>query len=608
MRFVPVFRGFSAFWMFCWISLIGGAAVAGGNPSTIGRGCEIGWEKPLEAPTYPAKLRPAVAGSISESSGLREPDMDWVNATLAGMTLDEKIGQMMMPWYDSGGSAGQIATYRVSGFVFSSWNTSGVASVVQAVNSLQSQSAIPLWFSVDSETGVGARYGDEATVFPMNMGVAAANDEVLTASAGWVTAREAWAMGIQIGFSPVVDVNTDMYNPIIATRSYSDRPELVARMAEAFTSGARRGGMLTCLKHYPGHGPTDQDSHLTIPIVKLSEDNLRQVHIYPYQQLIQNGFSDLVMTAHVWYEALDPGEDPWPATLSYRAMTEILRDDLGFTGLAISDAFSMAGVSGILEPGEAVVTAIKNGLDIILIPPDLAVSVAALQDAVQGGQLTESRIDASVRRILIAKSRCWLPEARTRDEAEMWNVLRHPEHLAIAETIARASITRVKEQPGVLPLQPEQSVLCLRLRYGSGIFHYGATSNFTDRLAAALPDFQLEHVDRSLDENEITAYLAAAEQVDRVVVAGYDWRPIITTSQINLVKRLIEGPTPVVYISFGSPYEGVFIPEMENYFLAYSAAEVSQWAGADVLLGVLDPQGTLPVSVYGHPEPMWQLY
>jgi beta-N-acetylhexosaminidase len=576
-------------------------------------GCDIEIETPMvgEIISAPDKTRVLPRGPLTVNfSGTRPADTAWVETTLAGMTLEQKLGQMMIPWYDSSASAGQIAGYGISGCIFSSWNTSGATSVVQAVNNLQSVSPIPLWFAADFECGAGARFGD-ATVLPMNMAIGAADDESLATQAGWVTAREAWAMGIQIGFGPCVDVNTDPENPVISTRSYGDRADLVARMAEAYVTGAHSVGMLTCLKHYPGHGPTDQDSHLTLPVVNISETGLRDVHIYPYSSLISGGYADLVMSAHVWYTALDPGPDPWPATLSSNAMTDILRTDLGFIGVAISDAFTMAGVSGTLTTEEAVVTAVQNGLDVILIPPDLGDSVNALKDAVIAGDITMARIDQAVRRILTAKSRMWLPENRYRDEAEMWATLKHPSHLAVAENIARESITSFSEEAGVLPLETTDNVLCLRLVDGGIIFNNPARSytHFTGRLDAALPNFTLGHVDRSLNQSAISGFISLAAGFDKVIVVAYDWKPIMTDDQVDVIDGIIAGPTPLVFISFGSPYHAMKLSGLETHYCGYSNSEPSQRAGADTLLGTLLPLGTPPISTYGYTSvTSWPVY
>jgi beta-N-acetylhexosaminidase len=572
-------------------------------------------EKEKKEISLPAEMLPAppvdlARAGISEASPLRAPDLDWVNSTMASMSLDEKIGQMFMDWY-SGNSPDQVTEYHLGGFIFSSFNTSGASSIIQAANSLQALATTPLWFAADSEAGAGSRFGD-ATFIAMNMAHGAADDQVLAASAGWVTGRESWALGIQIGFGPVVDVNTDWRNPIIGTRAYSDREQRVTRLAGAFAEGANRGGMLTCLKHYPGHGPTDVDSHLDLPVVSISEQEFRAVHLYPYQHLIQQGFSDLVMSAHVWYHALDPGAQPWPATLSENAMTTILRDELGFTGVTFSDAFSMAGLSGIMDDNEAVITAINNGIDVILIPRSLAANFAAVRQAVLDEEITQARIDEAVRRILIAKSRCWLPEAKYRNEAESLTILKSPEHLAVAQAVGRASITAVTETGGIVPLLPELDVFYVRLRYSTVIFDsYGRPHTaFSDPLSVGLPNFTQVNADRSMSSSEIAGIVSQASGADRVVVACYDWKPrSMTDDQVQLVDQLIQGPAPVIFASFGSPYHIFDLAEQPAaYYMGYCNAETSQSAMAEVLLGALEPMGTSPVSQFQSTVGLWRMY
>lgn len=564
--------------------------------------CVIGQEVLDAFPTDISK--PAVAIQATGAiEGLRSPDMEWVNTTLSGMTLRDKIGQMIIQWYYADSSVSEVTNLKIGGIIFS---RRGAASVVDAVNELQVVAQTPLWFAADFEAGTGTRI-TEGTVFPMNMALGAADSEILAASCGIVTAREAQAMGIQIGFGPVVDVNTDPNNPIIGIRSYSDNPALVTRMARAWVSGAHQGGMLTCLKHYPGHGPTEDDSHTTLPVVRLSEEILRRVHLAPYENLIADGYSDLVMSAHVWYTELDPG-DPMPATLSHKAMTQILRQEMGFTGLTISDAFTMAGLGNVFPVDQAVVIGVQNGLDIILMPPNTAQAINALETAVNEGVIPLSRIEDAVRRILMAKSQVGLPENRFRNEAAMWATLARPEHHAVAQAVARASITRVSEAQGVLPLLPEQKVLCLIVEHQRSGLYYRHYSNFTNRLAADLPLMEVRSVALNITQTGINQILADATGFDRVILATYDWIKITQSNQLQLMRRLVEGNTPVILFSFGSPYHGLQVPGLETFFCAYSCPEVSQEAGADVLLGKLQAEGTLPIDDYEIPHPAWMVY
>ncbi len=596
-----------------WVlGLLAWGWAAGAAEITPPIGCDIGQEAFLRAEAAQArKVIPPPRWSLAtalveESSPLQEASLAWVESTLEAMTLDEKIGQMIMPWYGSS-SASQVENLKIGGFIFSSWNTSGALSIVQAVNQLQAIANVPLWFAADAECGAGARFG-EATVLPMNMALGAADSEVLAASAGWVTARECWALGIQIGFCPVVDVNTEPENPIISTRSYGDRPTRVAQLAKAFADGAHRGGMLTCLKHYPGHGPTDADSHTTLPTVDLPESELRSFHLKPYELMIAEGYNDLIMTAHIWCQAFEPST-PWPATLSSKIMTDILRGEFGYEGITISDAFTMSGLGQVVpDEAVAVVTGVSNGLDIILTPSSTDGTAAALKAAVLAGDLSESRIDAAVRRILAAKSRAGLDTNRFRDEGIYPALLKHPDHLEIAAAIARASITMVSQEAGVLPLDSSQDVLCLRLSNTSIIFNVPARgyTHFTDPLADRLPSFELHSVDRSLDTADMDIISASAAAADRVVVAGYDWSTGMTSSQYTLLQRLVEGPTPVIFVSMGSPYSGMKVAGLENYLCAYSNSEASQKAAAEALLGDFEPRGVLPVLEV--PRAYWELY
>ena len=417
----------------------------------------------LHAGTYnfhqPKKIKYQKSHRMNKISGrgFREPDMNWVNSTLSGMTLEEKAAQMIV-MRQSAISNNNIISLQIGGVHI---NSGSADSVLDSINYLQSNVEVPIWFTADFEAGTAYRI-DGGTLLPNNMALGAANDEILAASCGWVTAREAWAMGINVTLSPVVDVVTHPSNPIIGTRSFGDKPYIVSRMAGAWINGAHSEGLFTCLKHYPGHGDTHISSISSLPEIDVTERELQYFHLYPYQNLINNGFSDLIMSAHVWYPILEPG--PWPCTLSSVAMTQVLRNELGYEGLTISDAFTMRGLtSSVSSNAEAAVIGVKNGLDMLLAPPDASEIINALLNAVNSGEIPLSRIDDAVKRILMAKSSIWLPEEKLRDNGELMSVLKHPDHLAIAEAGARASITSISEEKGILPLLEDQQVVCYLL-------------------------------------------------------------------------------------------------------------------------------------------------
>jgi beta-N-acetylhexosaminidase len=379
----------------------------------------------------------AGAAPVQPGPALREPDTVWIESTLAGMTLDEKIGQMIMPGYSAGSADGLVTNWHVGGFIFQGNGNNG-PSVLAATNHLQSIADTPLIFSTDCEAGLGARFLD-ATRFPLNMGSAAAYDLDLVQQQGRVTARECRAIGIQIGFGPVLDVNTEPVNPIIGTRSYSDNPSSVTALARAYVQGANAEGLLCTYKHFPGHGAAAFDSHLGLPTINISTAELQAKHVSPYAQLISEGTGDIVMTAHVWYPALDPGPTPWPATISNNALTGILRNQLAYQGCVISDSFAMGGLVQAAPTYDAVKYGVLAGLDIILTPASVADAFNGIKDRVLSNEIPESRIDAAVRRILALKSRAGMPET-TVLPVEGLATVGHPANIAVAEQIAHKAI------------------------------------------------------------------------------------------------------------------------------------------------------------------------
>jgi len=568
------------------------------NPDYVS--CGIGIKETYTEDSLPEIPSPKdfllrLADSPTTGPPLREPDMVWVEDTLSSMTLNEKIGQMIMPGHSSSAKS-YIDNYHVGGFAFTG-NNRQASDLISKTNDLQAYSQQPLFFAIDAEAGLGARVAD-ATIFPLIMGFGAANDPSLTEDCGKITARETRALGIQIAFGPVVDVNTEPLNPIISTRAYSDDPLRVTNLARGFITGARREGLLCTFKHYPGHGDTYGDSHSGLPLVDATKKTLNDVHIYPYSQLAGTADIDLVMTAHVWYSAYYPG-NPWPATLSSIFLTDILRTQIGYNGLIISDAYNMSGlVVAVSDPGERAVVGVEAGLDIILMP-NVSSTFTGIKNAVIGERLTEERINESVRRILIAKSRAGLPEMKNVDPSAYLDVLRHPEHLEKVREVCEKAFTCGKNRMAPhSPLNRDNSVLVLTLDASSTIFYRMSSDYFTDALGSEIPGIQIIDVPTNISLTQHNSILSAAEGVDKVVVAGYDWYKIRSNDQVDLINDLCESSV-VIYACFGAPYHYMQIPYVDAFYCGYSSVDAMQETAVEVLLGDLPPQGDPPVSLDG---------
>ncbi|MBN1900767.1 hypothetical protein JW926_05505 [Candidatus Sumerlaeota bacterium] len=546
---------------------------------------------------YPVGLH--ISDSPTSGPPLREPNMTWVEDTMSSMTLDEKIGQLIISSQHSSGES-LIDNYKVGGFIFLG-NGQNAGNIVNSVNRLQEYSPFPLWFAIDSEAGLGARVAN-ATIFPLIMASGAADDPALTELCGRITARESRALGIQIGFGPVVDVNTEPVNPIISTRSYSDDPDRVARLAEGYIAGARAEGILCTFKHYPGHGATTGDSHSSLPTVNLTSETLHSDHIKPYRDLASTGNIDFVMSAHVWYPAFDPGT-PWPATLSTVCLKDILRTDIGYNGVIISDSYGMAGLAvAVPDEQERAVVGLEAGLDIILNPPNVGNAFNGIKNAVISERLTMDRIDESVRRVLIAKSRVGLPEATTVTATLYPTVLQHPEHLQAVRDLSEKSFTCGKYMLASSPAVPPSShALVLTLTATKTIFYCFSATYFTSPFVAAVPNTTVRSVSASVSTTERNQILAQAEEHDIIVVAGYDWYKIMPQSQVDLINDLCDLTKPVIYVSFGAPYHYLQIPDVDAFYCGYASVPQMQDVAVEVLVGEREPIGNLPVHVEGLP-------
>ncbi|HEY8394984.1 MAG TPA: glycoside hydrolase family 3 N-terminal domain-containing protein, partial [Thermaerobacter sp.] len=435
----------------------------------------------------------ALAGGEGSGQGWRElpkkgwkddeVKRGWIQRLIARMTLEEKVGQLFMidvygrtptdPAYEEtnlGTGRGvrnfaeAIEKYHVGGFIYFNWNGNiGVPldprQVQDLSNGLQEiarrqRVPIPLLIATDQEGGIVARVREPATEFPGSMALGATRSATLAEQAARITARELRALGINMNLAPVLDVNVNPANPVIGVRSFAEDPDLVAELGVAQVRGYQAEGVIATVKHFPGHGDTDVDSHYGLPIIHHDRKTLDEVDLKPFRAAIAAGV-DAVMTAHIVVPALD--DSGLPATLSRPILTRLLREELGFQGVIITDALNMQGAQ-VLPPERIPVEAIKAGADILLMPPDVELAYNAVLDAVRRGEIPERRIDESVYRILELKLKRGLFEDPFADPAEL-AVLGTAESHAVAAEIADRSITLLKNEGGVLPLPAGTRVL-----------------------------------------------------------------------------------------------------------------------------------------------------
>ncbi len=546
-------------------------------------------------------------------AGEPRPAAPWSRATLARLTLAEKVGQMIgvrasglnrpAASTEARRLRDQVGRLKVGTVVVFE---SEVDSLPRALNAVQGLAEVPLLVAADLERGMSFRIRRGVVPLPYAMAIGATRSSEAARFTGEVTAREGRALGIHWAFAPVADVNNNPDNPVINVRSYGEDPALVARLARAFVEGARAGGLLTTAKHFPGHGDTAIDSHLHVATVEAARERLNAVELLPFRSVVEAGV-DWVMMGHIAVPALDASRTP--ATLS-SPMAEVLRNDLGFSGLIVTDALDMAGARPTWA-GEAAVRAVQAGADVILLPPRPEVVVQSILQALRQGRLTEARIDASVRRILETKERLGLDRDRRVDVKGVAGNVDRPEDVAKALEIARASITVVRNEGGVLPLAAEEPLRLLHLVLSSDARDSAVQKILEGELQARGVATSTVSLGPEVSEEttrDIVVRTAGATHVLAscfVRVSGGKGTVDMSETQARLLRELATSGKPLVVVSFGSPYLLRQFPEAPVYVAAYGSAESSQRAAIAALFGEFAVGGKLPVTLpglyaYGH--------
>ena len=544
----------------------------------------------------------------------------WAEETLAKMTLRQKVAQMIMPIvlgdYAPKGStthdrvARLVEEVEVGGVIVSVGSPTDVAV---KLNDLQGHARVPLLVGSDLETGPGFRLSGAvhsptnivlggATQFPNLMALGAADDSGLAYEMGRITAEEARAVGIHVPFAPVLDVNNNPDNPIINVRSFGEDPEQVARLGAAFVRGVQEHGAIATGKHFPGHGDTGVDSHLSLPLIDVSRARMDSVELVPFRRAVEAGMGG-IMTAHITVPALNGGNGD-PATLSPLIMNGLLRDELGFRGLLFTDAMDMGAIERGWGRGEAAVRAVEAGADVLLMPPSPEVAIEAVLEAVCDGRLAESRIDLSVRRILEEKERLGLHRQRTVPLERVPLVVGIPSHEEVAERVARNSITLLRNENNLLPLLGTRSARVVSVSYHRNN-DLLAGRYFDARLRARYPRLDEISVGRDTDPAVYDGILRRAARANLVVVSlyitarSYAGSVAVPEETSAFIERLAAERIPHVVVSFGNPYLITEFPSAQTYLLAWSGHPVSQRAAAEALFGDIPITGRTPTAIPG---------
>ena len=534
-------------------------------------------------------------------------DSDFVDDMISEMDLREKIGQLFFisangRFYNENAEAFREVTDRISrhnagGVMFFGGNVYGQAHMT---NTLQSVSEIPLMISQDMEFGAAMRVRG-STYFTPAMGVAATRNPDLAYQKGKITAREARALGVHQIYAPVVDVNNNPANPIINVRSFSEDPQVVAEFAGAFHRGAESEGVIATAKHFPGHGDTDTDSHISLPSIPHDYTRLDSLELRPFRQLINNGIPS-IMTAHISFPALS-GQPGIPGTLDGQIINSMLRDSLNFDGLVVSDALEMEGLTSHFSPGTAAVNAIKAGVDVLLIPPDMLTAIDEIEKSVERGLLDESEIDSSVRRILGWKEKMGLFDDRYVDMDSLRSVINHPDHQKVADRISRESITLLRNNNEILPIRPNRHPRVQIISLADD--RSGSTgSSFARAVRSYHPDVGFRIFDRRTHPDDIERMIRDARRADLVILASYirvrtSQSIQLSSDQQNFLRRLENINTPTALVSFGNPYVFEDFPDADVHLAAWSTSSSQVGAATDALFGGSPITGKLPIRIPG---------
>ena len=490
-----------------------------------------------------------------------------------------------------------IEQNRVGGFVFYRGDANELAALT---NEMQRLAKVPLLIAADFERGLPMQIRS-GTGFTHNMGIAAAGDPQAAYRKGRIIAEEMRALGVNWLYGPVADVANNPDNTMINVRSFGEDPKRVAGFVTAEVRGLREGGVLATIKHFPGHGDTPIDSHIKLPILNLNRTRLESIELVPFRAAINVGV-DSIMMAHLALPAITG--DNLPASLSPKLTTDLLRRDLKFDGIITTDSLGMGAITENFSATESSVRAIKAGADVALLPPDPAAAIQAIETAVRQGEITEERINESVRRLLRAKYRVGLAKQRTVDLNAVNRIIERPENMREAQRVAEKSITLLRNEGNVLPLEIK--------RAERASFIVIAADNDPEEGRTFIPQIEQRvkktrtvRVDQRTTAAEYDAMLAEAAKADVIVAAPFIKRAALKGTitlpeeQAEFVRRLIQAGKPMAIVAFGSPYQIRQFPKAPVYMATYAIEDVAQEAAVRALFGEIPVSGRLPVSVPG---------
>ncbi len=558
---------------------------------------------------------------FSSVATVRAQDQNWIETALARMTLEEKVGQLfvadLVAVYSHQQSPNYryameiIQRYRVGGFILAGGTVTDIALMT---NALQRESKLPLLINADLENGLGFLHSwrwmqgrapelpkylsGGGTTFPSMMAIGATGNPQHAYELGCITAREARAVGIHWTNSPVADVNNNPNNPIINTRSFGEDAAQVAKFVAAYVNGLQEEGMIATLKHFPGHGDTEEDTHIKLPILPFDEKRLDAIEFVPFRSGIAAGAKAL-MTAHLALPQIDSTKRP--ATLSSPVITGLLRNKLGFQGLVVTDGMPMQGITDHYSADEAAILAIEAGVDAILVPAEFVKAYDGVLAAVQSGRISRKRLDESVRRILTVKSWLGLERSRLVDIEKISDVVAAPETEALADKISNVSVTLLRHQNHLLPL-PATTRLKIVAVSDDPYPEFGR--ELQRQLESELAAISLTHLSNESSREFIqqTLHFDNAEVILLGVylsIGAWKGKPTFSLALQDFFAQVGALPKPVITVAFGDPYVIGKLPETAVMMTPYNGAKVGERAIAKAIIGRIDITGKLPVTIPG---------
>lgn len=572
--------------------------------------------------------------TLTAQPALDKVAQQWVLATLKKLTLEQLVGQMIFAPLNSTYLSSDSDQYEalvkliheshVGGLIAFGGtepmpnvmlnNTYGPVILGQPLelaslfNRLQGVSALPLLTTADFEWGVAMRVAG-TTKFPRAMAFGAAGDPQLAYEAGKVVGVESRAIGVHVDFGPVADVNNNPRNPVINIRSFGEDPARVGAMVNGWVTGLQDAGMLATLKHFPGHGDTDVDSHLGLPIITHPRSRLDTVELPPFQGGMAAGAAG-VMVAHMEMPAIDP--EKRPATFSPVIIGDVLRGQMKFDGLIFTDSMKMAAITKMASPGEAAVLAVKAGVDAILDSPDSAAAAAAIVDAVKDGTIPRAQVERSVRRLLESKARLGLHKTRTVNLESATLLTGGRKHEAVAQAVSDRAITLIKDERAMVPLTTPRtgSVMYLSvLDYPSGWRIAAPSRTMIPELRARWAATEAFEISDRTTPSELEMVRALAAKFDAVVAGIYvrassgsgrlDLAPQLEQFLKDIARGTERRKQPFVSVLFGNPYTAMGMPEAPAVMLTYDFSDVSERAAIKALAGEMPIGGKLPIALPG---------